>query len=81
MNVRTIREKRKQEELLSHLNKYKIDILGITDHKIVHDDPIEYHEKDNSTLITISATRNANNTPIDGIGLLLNRTSSASLQK
>ena len=79
MNVRTIREKRKQEELLSHLNKYKIDILGIIDHKIVHDDPIEYHEKDNSTLITISATRNANNTPIGGIGLLLNRTSSASL--
>ena len=79
MNVRTIRKKSKQEELISHFNKYKIDILGITDHKIVHDDPVEYHEKENSTLITTSATRNANNTPIGGIGLLLNRTSSASL--
>ena len=49
------------------------------DHKIVHDDLIEYHEKDNSTLTTTSATRNANNTPIGGIGLLLNRRSSASL--
>ena len=73
------KKKSKQEELISHFNKYKIDILGIIDHKIVHDDPIENHKKDNSTLITTSATRNANNAPIGGIGLLLNRTSSASL--
>ena len=79
MNVRTIRKKGKQEELIKHFNNYKVDILGIVDHKIIHDDPIEYHEKDNSTLITTSATRNANNTPIGGIGLLLNRTSAASL--
>ena len=43
MNVRTIRKKSKQEELISYFNKYKIDILGIIDHKIVHDDPVEYH--------------------------------------
>ena len=79
MNVRTIRKKSKQEELISHFNKYKIDVLGIIDHKIVHDDPIEYYEKDNLTLITTPATRNANNTPIGGIGLLLKRTSPASL--
>ena len=79
MNVRTIRKKSKREELMSHFNKYKVYILGIIDHKIVHDDPIKYHEKDNSTLITTSATRNANNTPIGSISLLLNRTSSASL--
>ena len=78
MNVRTITKKSKQE-LISHFNKYKIDILGLIDHKIIHDDPVEYHEKDNSTLTTTSATRNANNTPIGDIGLLLNRTSSASL--
>ena len=79
MSVRTIRKKSKQEELINHFNDYKIDILGIVNHKIIHDDSIEYHEKDNSTLITTSATRNANNTPIGGIGLLLNRASSASL--
>ena len=79
MNVRTIRKKSKQEQLINHFNNYKVDILGIVDHKIIYDDPIEYHEKDNSTLITTSATRNANNAPIGGIGLLLNRTSSASL--
>ena len=51
----------------------------MVDHRIIHDDPIEYHEKVNSTLIITSATRNANNTPTRGIGLLLNRTASASL--
>ena len=81
MNVRLLRKKSKQEELINQSNNYKIDTLGIVDHKIIHDDLIEYHEKDNSTLITISATRNANNTPIGGIGLLRNTTSSASLAK
>ena len=79
MNLRTIRKKSKQEELITHFNNYKIGILGIADQKIIYDDPIEYHEKDNSTLITTSAARNANNTPISGIELLLNSTSSASL--
>ena len=69
MNLRTIRKKSKQEELINHFNNYKIGILGIADQKIIYDDPIEYHEKDNSTLITTSATRNANNTPIGGIEL------------
>ena len=56
MNERTGRKKSKQE-LINHFSNYKTDILGIVDHKIIHDDPIEYHEKDNSQLITTSATR------------------------
>ena len=68
-------KKSKEDELLIQVNNYKIDILGIVDHKIIHDDPKKYHEKDNSTLITTSATRSANNTPIGGIGFLLNRMS------
>ena len=74
-----LENKTKQQELINRVNNYKINILGIVDHKIIHDDPIQYYEKHNSTLITTSATKNANNTPIDGIGLLLNRTSSESL--
>ena len=63
-NVQTIRNISKQEEVINHFNNYKIGILGIVDHKIIYDDPIEYHEKDNSTLITTSAARNSNNIPI-----------------
>ena len=46
------------------------------DHKIIHDFPIEYHEKQNGTFITTSATTNTNNAYL---GLLINRTPSAAL--
>ena len=41
MNVWTIRKKKSKQELINHFNNYKIDILGIVDHKIIHDDHIE----------------------------------------
>ena len=59
--------------------KNRIDILGIVDYKIIHDDPIEYHEKQNITFETTSAITNASNAPIGGLGLLINRSSSVAL--
>ena len=79
VNVPTNRRKIKQEELMQLFTKNRIGILGIVDHKIIHDDPIEYHEKQNVTFITTSTTTNANSEPIGGLGLLINRTSSAAL--
>ena len=66
-------------ELMQLFIKNRIDILGIVDHKIIHDDPIEYHEKQNITFGTTSAITNANNAPIGGLGLLINRSSSVAL--
>ena len=37
LNVRIIRRKSKQEELMQFFSKNRIDILGILDHKIIHD--------------------------------------------
>ena len=37
-------------------SKNRIDILGIVDHKIIHNDPIDNHEKQNVKFITTSAT-------------------------
>ena len=79
LNVRTLRIKSKQEELMQLFSKNRIDILGIVDHKTIQDDPIEYHEKQNVTFITTSATTNTNNAAIGGLGLLINRASSAAL--
>ena len=50
-----------------------------SDHKIIHDDLIEYYEKQNVTFITTSTTTNANNPQFGGLGLLINRISSAAL--
>ena len=79
LNVRIIIRKSKQEELMQIFTKNRIDILGIVDHKIIYDDLTEYHEKQNVTFMTTSATTNANNALIGGLGLLINRTSSAAL--
>ena len=49
--------------------------MDILDHKIIH----EYHEKQNVTFITASATTNTKKAPIEGIALLINSTWSAAL--
>ena len=73
-NVRTIRSKHKREELANAFNLNNINILGIVDHKIVHnDDTILTEELNNCTLITSSAWRNANNSASGGVGLLVNK--------
>ena len=42
MNVRTIREQRDREELVSNFTAYDIDILGLQEHQLVHDEPVKY---------------------------------------
>ena len=79
LNAQTIRRKSKQEKLMQLFSKNRNNILGIVDHKIIQDDPIENHEKQNVTFITTSTTTNANNAPIRGLRLLINGTSSAAL--
>jgi hypothetical protein len=71
MNVRTIREQRCKEELVSNSVSYKIDVLGIQEHRIVHSEPIGYESIQGRTLITTSATRNTAGAAIGGIGVLL----------
>ena len=54
--------------------KYKIDVIGIQEHRIVHsDDSILQYEKlpDGYQLVTTSAWRNSMGASIGGVGLLL----------
>ena len=43
----------------SQFQQNRIVILGIVDHKIPHEGPVEYHQKENVTFTTRSAVRNA----------------------
>ena len=71
-NVRTLRIHGKQEELAMNFNNLKIDILGIIDHKLVHEDnDVSIKKLDRCTLITTSAWRNANNAASGGVGILV----------
>ena len=44
--------KESKRNLCNFSKKNRIDILGIVDHKIIHDNPIEHYEKQNVTFIT-----------------------------
>ena len=68
VNVRTIREQRCREELVSNLIEYNIEVLGLQEHRIVHAEPVRYENILGRTLITTSATRNS----AGGVGVVLN---------
>ena len=71
-NVRTIREEFKQLELIKIFSESNTQILGIIDHKIVHEDEeINYKTLQGYTLITQSAWRNEQNAACGGVGILL----------
>ena len=42
MNIRTIREEHKQLELKYNFESHDLDILGIQEHRIMHDETVKY---------------------------------------
>ena len=81
-NVRTIRLDSKRQELMNNCEKTPVSILGIVDHKIVHEDPevlVSYQHFGKYTLITTSAWRNANNAAAGGVGLVVNKNAESAL--
>ena len=42
MNVRTIREQRYREDLVYNFVEKNIDVLGIQEHRIFHEEPVRY---------------------------------------
>ena len=72
MNVRTIREQRNREELSINSSERNIDILGVHEHRIVHEEPVRYEKVLGNTLITTSAIRSTAGSAIGGVGMLLN---------
>ena len=69
INVRTIRLESKRIELASNCSDHTIAILGVIDHKIVHDDPVLVQNYGTHALITTSAWRKSNNAAAEGVGL------------
>ena len=79
MNVRTIRCKNKQKELAFNCKTHNIKVLGVVDHKIVHEDPLLYSDLDSHLLVTSSAWRNSNNASAGGVGFLIEKSVESAL--
>ena len=69
MNVRTMKKQRCREELVSNLIEYDIEVLGIQEHCIVHDEPVRY---ENILGMTLIITRNSAGVATGGVSFVLN---------
>ena len=78
-NVRSLRNQGKSDELAFAFNKANLNILGIVDHKLVHEEETLTKKLDKCPLITSSAWRNSNGASNGGVGLLLNKTTESAL--
>ena len=75
-NVRTIRTRDKICEMVNNVNKYKLNILRIIDHKIVHkNNKVLFQRFDNCTLIKISDWKKFKWSRKWRFGLLISKTS------
>ena len=66
MNIRTIREEHKQIELKYNFEYHNIDILGIQEHRIIHDEKVRYKTIGRSIFVTTSASINQQPIPFSG---------------
>jgi len=81
MNVRTIRESHKKIELGHNFEEFGVDILGIQEHRICHEESLRYEDLEGKTLVTLSAWRNDQGAATGGIGLLLSKRARKSLKE
>ena len=70
-----------REELARNFQDKGICILGIVDHKIVHEDPVTFQQFDEATMIMSSAWRNTSNAAVGGVGLMLSKQATQALSE
>ena len=78
-NARTLRKEKKRKELFHCFDSQSVTILGVMDHKIVHnesDDDIVYNQVNSSLFITCSAWWNDVNAAVGGVGIMINKRAS-----
>ena len=72
-NIRTGKDNWRICELIHHMDKYNISIIGLQEHRRVHEEEIKYENIDGHLLVTSSAWRNSSQAAIGGVGFLMNR--------
>ena len=81
LNVNTLRDEDRAIELAHCRSLLGIEILGIQEHRIIHEEPTEYRKIGNSTLITVSGWRNEMQASQGGAGPLLGQKARKALLK
>ena len=80
LNTRTLGPLGRLEELAECAQSQNIDILAIQEHRYYHPkDVLKYHQAGSFQLVTSSATKNATNSTVGGVGILLSQKASDNL--
>ena len=80
-NAKTLRDEDRVLELEQCTQHQGIEILGVQEHRIIHDDPIEFRKVGSSYLVTSSGWRNEAQASQGGVGLLLSQKARKALLK
>ena len=71
LNTRTLSKKSKREELAFKIKESQIEILGMQEHRIFHEEPFRYEDTQGALLITHSAWKNGQGASIGGVGFII----------
>ena len=80
-NAKTLRDEDRVLELEQCTQHQGIEILGVQEHRIIHDDPIEFRKVGSSYLVTSSGWRNEAQVSQGRVGLLLSQKARKALLK
>ena len=80
-NVNTARTEPRALELAHCFEKSGYDIMGIQEHRRVHDDPVVFNQIEGQYLVTSSAWRNEAQASVGGVGLMLSPKARKALRK
>ena len=72
-NTRLVLKNSRKLELVTHTSKFKIDVICLQEHRIIHKDEIAKESLYESFLLTRSATKNSVSAAVGGVGFLLSR--------
>ena len=70
-NTRTLKDNWRLSELVYNTKKFEIDVIGIQEHRRVHEEILKHEKSEGYHLITASAWRNAAQAATGGVGVLL----------
>ena len=80
-NVRTLKDNWRLSELVNNMQQHDISLIGIQEHRRVHEEEIKFDNFDKHHLITSSAWRNKSQAATGGVGLVLNRDAESNLSE
>jgi hypothetical protein len=72
-NIRTAKDDWRIHELVSHMEKQNISIVGLQEHRRVHTEELLYKNMDKHLLVTSSAWRNNAQAATGGVGIIMNK--------